>query len=243
MIVTKNSRGWNIFFHRAHALLAYKIGMNLKSKFWPLPIFRLDGLAAITDHDNGQPGWHRNDNLTDSGAPLDYRQRKIPALKETKDLIERCLYKSSFMTLMVSMHCTSLYKDQEEKQVKDFLNEQKKLQKVIRENLQLNEEDLKASYLVLRFCDELSLTLCQGDVPKNERKIQLEPLPGLAENYLLQDQNGVLRLETWIFEKSEVQLTGEYYQTKKLSYKSDKELIDELPLGQPKYLTFNFQKT
>lgn len=85
------------------------------------------------------------------------------------------------------MHCTSLYKDQEGKQVKDFLNEQKKLQKLIRENLQLNQEDLNVSYLVLRFCDELSLTLCQGDVPKNERKLQIEPLPGFTENCLLQD--------------------------------------------------------
>ncbi len=78
-------------FSSGSCALAYKIGMNLQSKFWPLPIFRLDGLAAITDHDNGQPDWHKNNNLTDSGAPLDYRQLKITALKETKDIIQQCL--------------------------------------------------------------------------------------------------------------------------------------------------------
>jgi hypothetical protein len=242
MIVTKNQKGWNIFFHRAHALLAFKIGMNLQSKFWPLPSYRLEGLSAITDHDNGQPDWHKQDNLTDAGAPLDYRQRKSTPLKETKELVERSLYKSSFMTLMISIHCCSLYKDQEEKQVKAFLNNQKKLQKTIRENLQLNEKDIEASYLVLRFCDELSLTLCQDDIPKNKRKIQLEPLPGLPENFLFRDKNGVLRFDNWIFEKSEVQLKTEFYQTKKLSYQSDKELIDELPMGSPKHLLFNFKK-
>lgn len=241
MIVTKNETGWNIFFHRAHALLAFKIGMNIKESLWPLPKYRLDGLSAITEHDNGQPDWNKRDNLTTAGAPLDFRQPSKLDLTKVKDLISNCLHKSAFVTLMVSMHCKSLYEEEKSKEIQKFVSEQKDLCKAIRKHLDIKLADSENCYKILRFCDELSLILCQGDIPKMERKIQVEPLPGIEKNFIRKDEEGFLRLDNWCFDSSEFTLTTEYYQTKKLSYNSDHELISELPLGNPNFLDFDFK--
>jgi len=242
MIVTKNLQGWNIFFHRTHALLAFKIGIHIKESFWPIPSYRLDGLSAITDHDNGQPKWKKRDNLTEAGAPKDFRQPSSMALKEVKSLINSCLHKSSFMSLMISMHCLSIYKEKKDKKVKDFLRELDNLSKSIIKHLNIKLADAESCYQILRFCDELSLLLCQDDIPKEGRKIQLEPLPGIKENFIREDENGILRLDHWCFDSSEFTLSSEYYKTKKLSYDSDHELISELPLGQPEFIRFDFKK-
>lgn len=242
MIVTKNLKGWNIFFHRAHALLAFKIGMNIKESFWPIPRFRLDGLSAITVHDDGQPDWNKKDNLTKAGAPLDYRQRSVMAIKEVNLMINRSLYKSAFMTLMISMHCRSIYKDQKGKEIEKFMVEQEALCMSILKHLAIDITDAEGCYQVVRFCDELSLMLCQGDVPTQGRKIQLEPLPGIDENFIKKDDEGILRLNEWCFDTPEFAISAEYYTTKKLSYDSDQELIAELSLGNPNFTKFEFKK-
>ncbi|MEP0714081.1 MAG: DUF3891 family protein, partial [Algoriphagus sp.] len=204
--------------------------------------YRLDGLSAITDHDDSQADWHKSDNLTDAGAPLDYRQAGQMKIKEVKKMIENCLHKSAFMTLMVSMHCLSIYKDQKGKAVKSFMDDQKDLCQFIQSHLHVTNADAEKSYRILRFCDELSLMLCQQDIPTNSRKIQLEPLPGIEENFIHLDENGILRLDHWCFESSEFTLSGEYYRTKKLSYTSDAELIAELKLGNPLFTHYKFKK-
>ncbi|PZX53516.1 uncharacterized protein DUF3891 [Algoriphagus ratkowskyi] len=242
MIVTKNPGGWNIFFHRSHALLAFKIGFKMSESLWPLPEYRLDGLSAITDHDNGQPKWNKSDNLTKAGAPLDFRQPSPMHLKYVKSLISECLHKSAFMTLMVSMHCCSIYKNQSSKEVVKFLRELEELSETIGKHLNLKKEDINECYRIVRFCDELSLTLCQGDLPKMGRKIQVEPLPGMEENFISKDEDGIITLDNWCFDQSEFKLSAEFYTAKKLKYISDHELISEIPLGKPMFEEFYFKK-
>ena len=55
MIVSPLDKGWKIFFHKAHALLAMAIGMNLNSKIWPLPNYWAAGIESIGEHDNNWP--------------------------------------------------------------------------------------------------------------------------------------------------------------------------------------------
>ena len=217
MIVTKNLEGWNIFFHMTHALLAFKIGMNIKEK------------------------WNKRDNLTQAGAPKDYRQPSPMAFNEVKLLMSSCLHKSAFMSLMVSIHCRSIYKDKKGKKIGKFISDQEALCDSIIKHLEITSDQAEASYQILRFCDELSLMLCQDDVPKESRKIQLEPIPGIDENFIRKDVNGYLRLDHWCFNPSEFTLFSEYYQTKKLSYNSDNELISELTLGKPNFINFEFK--
>lgn len=242
MIVTKNSQGWNIIFHKAHALLAFKIGMKIKESVWPNLEYRLEGLSAITEHDDSQAEWNKRDNLTALGAPADYRQSGQMKIKEVQKMIDGCLHKSAFMTLMVSMHCLSIYKDQKGKAVKKFLSDQEDLTASILSHLKISRDDAKKSYLILRFCDELSLMLCQKDIPKNKRKIETEPLPGIKENFIWMDEGGILRMDTWCFDESEFTLKCEYYTTQKLSYASDAELAGELNFGNPHYDSYTFKK-
>jgi len=242
MIVTKNLKGWNIFFHRTHALLAFKIGIYIKESLWPLPEYRMDGLSAITDHDNCQPKWNKRDHLTEAGAPKDYRQPSPMALKRVKLLMSSCLHKSAFMSLMVSMHCRSIYKDKKGKEIEKFIKEQEALCQSIMEHLDITQIKAEGCYQILRFCDELSLILCQGDIPKSAKKIQLEPLQGIEENFIKKDENGILRLDHWCFDSLEFTIFSEYYETKKLGYDSDNELSSEIPYGNPHFINFEFKE-
>jgi hypothetical protein len=242
MIVTKNTQGWNIYFHKAHALLAFKIGMKIKESVWPDLNYRLEVLSAITEHDDSQADWNKSDNLTPLGAPVDYRQSGQMKITEVQNMIDRCLQKSAFMTLMISIHCVSIYKEQESKSVKKFLSDQEDLCQSILSHLKISRKDAEDYYLILRFCDELSLMLCQQDIPKPTRKIELDPLPGISENYIWSDEEGILRMDNWCFDEPEFILTGEHYTTQKLSYSSDAELVGELPLGKPLFTSYTFKK-
>nr|WP_281261363.1 DUF3891 family protein [Chamaesiphon polymorphus] len=69
MIVNLTDNGWEIIYHRAHALLAAQI-----AGYWQTPddTTRLvDTIAAIAHHDDLEREWEGN-HLTKAGAPLDF---------------------------------------------------------------------------------------------------------------------------------------------------------------------------
>ena len=96
MIVSPINKGWEIIFHKAHALLAMDIGLKLDTSLWPIPKYWAAGMESIGEHDNNQPLWHKRNNLTESGAPLDYRQREAVNLEQSKVCL-RQLTKGEFL--------------------------------------------------------------------------------------------------------------------------------------------------
>jgi hypothetical protein len=72
MIVNLQSDGWEIIYHRAHALLAAQIAghWDLSKKTYRL----YETIAAIAHHDNLEKEWEEN-QLTEAGAPA---RRRCP---------------------------------------------------------------------------------------------------------------------------------------------------------------------
>jgi len=69
MIVNLQTDGWEIIYHRAHALLAAQI-----AGYWDIckNSSRLyETIAAISHHDDLEKEWEGN-QLTAAGAPLDF---------------------------------------------------------------------------------------------------------------------------------------------------------------------------
>lgn len=76
MIVNQHQKGWEVIYHRAHALLAAEIAAqwNVKER----PMRWLETIAAISHHDDLEKEWEGK-HITDAGAPLDFT-----LIKDTK---------------------------------------------------------------------------------------------------------------------------------------------------------------
>jgi hypothetical protein len=69
MIVNQTKNGWEIIYHRAHALLAAQIGGQWDKTKAPAHFY--ETIAAISHHDDLEKEWE-DAQLTDAGAPLDF---------------------------------------------------------------------------------------------------------------------------------------------------------------------------
>lgn len=242
MIVSPIEKGWEIIFHKAHALLAMDIGLNLQSRFWPIQKYWAAGMESIGEHDNGQPKWKDRDNLTASGAPLDYRQRGEVDLKQAKAVSTSAKYKSSFIVLMVSTHFQKLYGKSKEPEVQKFLKASKKSYEEILLNLKLKKEEVSQCYEFLRFCDDLSLALCQNDFENVKEPVEIDAISSDKKIQLFRHQDGEFQIEPWIFEKDEIAFYMDYFTTNTNFYSKDEELKNDLDLLHPLEKIFVFKK-
>lgn len=241
MIVAEFENGWEIYFHKAHALLAMDIGLSIDHCFWPERKYLASGLESIGEHDNGQPRWNERDNLTKSGAPLDYRNRDQVDLKQAKMVVRQAQYKSSFIAVMVSLHCQNLYQNSSDLDVQEFLAEQKSLRNQYRLHLKLEEKTILQSYEFLRFCDDLSLALCQKEI-LHQDEIQIGPIVGEDKIRLSARNDGSFTLSPWVFFEKELVFPIDYYRTTKQFFISDDDLKQDIALEKPLSREFIFRK-
>jgi hypothetical protein len=68
-IVNPIKSGWEIIYHRAHALLAAQLAGQWQRKNAPARLY--ETLAAISQDGDLEKEWEE-DNLTDAGAPMDF---------------------------------------------------------------------------------------------------------------------------------------------------------------------------
>lgn len=242
MIVKRHQKGWEIYFHRAHALLAMKLGMQLKKELWKADGFLAEGLSAITEHDDGQQDWVYSKHLNEANAPLDYRDEDRNDLRQAVKAVNNALHKSTFIALMVSRHCHELYKDLGTSNAENFISEQKNIRKQLRKHLNLNKKTVDAAYMYVRWCDELSLLLCQGDIPGENRKIEVRPLPEIDMVSVSRADDGTFCMHPWCFEAEEVALSVEHFIVEQLTFKNDKELKESFELTSPEVKKFVFKK-
>ena len=241
MIVAEFEKCWEIYFHKAHALLAMDIGLSIDHKFWPIRKYLAAGLESIGEHDNGQPRWHQRDNLTEKGTPLDYRERTEVDLKQAKSVVNQTQYKSSFVAIMVSLHCQNLYQESTDPDVQKFLAEQKNLRDQYMIHLGTDSQKILQSYQFLRFCDDLSLALCQKEFLQS-KEIPIKPITGKEQIILRTRDDGSFILSPWIFFEEQLVFPIEYYRTSKKFFSSDDELKKDIKLESPLSREFVFRK-
>ena len=242
MIVAPVEPGWEIYFHKAHALLAMDIGLAIDHRYWPMRKYLAAGLESIGEHDNAQPSWNGRDNLTEAGAPLDYRDRKKVDLKQASAVVRSAQYKSSFMAIMVSLHCQNLYRDSTDKDVIEFLDKQRRLRNQYEVHLSLDSKAVLQSYEFLRFCDDISLALCQDEISRRD-EIPIEPIIGDEKISLKAEKEGSFTLKPWVFFEDELVFPVEFFRTTKRFFGSDGELKQDIALDKPLVREFVFRKS
>jgi hypothetical protein len=241
MIVTEIEKGWEIYFHKAHALLAMDIGLAIDHSFWPVRKYLAAGLESIGEHDNAQPRWNGRDNLTETGAPLDYRDRREVDIRQAQAVVQSAQYKSSFMAIMVSLHCHNLYQDSADEEVQDFLAKQRQLREQYAIHLDLDAPAIHQSYEFLRFCDDLSLAICQNDIVCRG-EVTIDPITGDVKIHVRVREDGSFTLSPWIFFEEELVFPVEYYRTSKKFFAYDRELKEDVSLERPFRREFVFRK-
>jgi hypothetical protein len=101
MIVNLQGDGWEIIYHRAHALLAAQIASAWHLKDSSPSI--IDTIAAISHHDDLEKEWEEN-LLTPAGVPMDFTLEKQTPIKKLSKHIEDSLYRGRWVALLTSMH-------------------------------------------------------------------------------------------------------------------------------------------
>lgn len=229
MIVNQTREGWEIIYHRAHALLAAQI-----ASAWHRPdrVERVaETIAAIAQHDDLEREW-QGDHLTPAGAPLDFTlSDAAPGFVEPwRRLIEGARYRGRWVALLTSMHVSFLTAPQagQDKTLDAFRADLDAQQKGWRKELGVTKEEAERSYAFLQWCDRLSLILCQRQLPDRERRLEISPGPDGVVYDLWQRADGVVVVEPWPFRADGLALSVDACTLQQLSFASSEELVAAL---------------
>ncbi len=223
MIVKSIPTGWEIIYQRAHGLLAAKLAFQWKIAERP-PHF-VETLLAIAEHDDGIPESRTPENLTEAGAPKDFKILGHSA-EQYRNVMEIATSKSRWNALMTSMHTTFLYEDKqyEDADIKEFVEEQHKLQKELRKEFKISRKEAETHYRFVEWCDALSLLLCMGQIQPEQRRMDVSVGPDGKMYQIWQDEKENIRLEPWPFETSSFEISTEYRELQQLKFKNADEL-------------------
>ena len=228
MIVNLTDDGWEIIYHRAHALLAAQI-----AGYWDTSddTSRLvDTIAAIAHHDDLEREW-QGDHLTKAGAPLDFtlggEDFSVAPLYEH---IENALYRGRWVALLVSMHMSFLSEGKrgEMPELDRFLDKQIDLRQTWRESLGISEADAETAYAKMQCCDRLSLILCQQQIPDGERWLEIAKGPTGEQHDIIQRGDKTLTVKPWPFKDEKFTVRVDASHLTQMKFQSDEELVESL---------------
>lgn len=242
MIANLTETGWEIIYHRAHALLAAQLGGQWKRSKTPIRLY--ETIAAISHHDDLEKEWEEN-ILTPAGAPLDFTLDKETSLPKIKGLTQNSLYRGRWVAMLISMHMSYLNEGKrgESPELDEFLDEQLANQKQWREELGISKEDAEAAYAFFQWCDRLSLILCSRELPAGERALEIGVGPDGKRYDIVQDSNQFVTVTPWPFEEEKFTVNVEASYLDKIEFDSNQEIKEALQKAQKKMLEWTFVKS
>ncbi|AFY49224.1 hypothetical protein Nos7524_3431 [Nostoc sp. PCC 7524] len=242
MIVNATQNGWEVIYHRAHALLAAQLAGQWRRKNSPLRIY--ETLAAISHHDDLEKEWEE-DNLTEAGAPRDFTMSKDTSVEKLADLVSNARYRGRWVTLLISKHLSRLNEPKrgESPELNQFLDEQLHNQQRWREELGLQTEDVDAAYAFMQWCDRLSLILCQHELPADERFLEISQGPDGQRYDIMQRSDHLVTVQPWPFEDDKFTVNIEAYNLEQVKFDSNAELTQALQQAPIKVLEWTFIKS
>ncbi|MBE9179430.1 DUF3891 family protein [Oculatella sp. LEGE 06141] len=241
MITHLTESGWEIIYHRAHALLAAQIAGQWRRADAPPRLY--ETLAAISHHDDLEREWE-GDHLTESGAPLDFRLGTQSSIDKLYDLVDSARYRGRWVALLTSMHLSFLNESKRGDSAKmdKFLDDQLTLQAELRTALGIPKDEAAAAYAFMEWCDQLSLILCQKRLPADERALEISTLPDGTRYDVLQLSNGYITVQPWCFESEKFVVNVEACYLSHVTFKDNKALSKALQAAPIKELTWTFVK-
>lgn len=241
MIVNQTETGWEIIYHRAHALLAAEIAGKWHQKDRPERL--IETVAAISHHDDLEREWEGN-QLTPAGTPLDFTLDKEIAVERLNNLITNARYRGRWVAMLISMHNSFLYEGMRGKsaELDEFLDKQKELQKQWQQSLQLTKEEAEKAYAFMQWCDRLSLILCMRQLPDGERYLEISSGPDGKRYDVIQRSDQSVYVNPWPFKEPEFTVEVEASYLSQVKFNADAELTQALKQAPIKVLEWKFMK-
>lgn len=244
MIVSLAQDGWDVIYHRAHALLAAQLAGQWRRTDAPIRLF--ETIAAISHHDDLEKEWKGN-HLTESGAPLDFTLGKSSpegSLKAVKKHIEDSRYRGRWVTLLISMHVCFLNQDSRDlsEDWRQFLDDQIQAQDQWRQELGVTQAETERCYQFMQWCDRLSLILTQRQIPEDGRALEITHAIDQQRYDLKELENGHLSVDPWPFEADKFTVNVDSAHLSQLQYENDESLTAALKQAPVASLEWTFAK-
>ncbi|MDZ7958537.1 MAG: DUF3891 family protein [Aulosira sp. DedQUE10] len=242
MIVNATQNGWEIIYHRAHALLAAQLAGQWRRKNAPARLY--ETLAAISHHDDLEKEWEE-DILTEGGAPMDFTLNTETDVEKIANLVKNARYRGRWVALLISKHMSRLSESKrgESPELDKFLDEQLQNQERWGKELGIEKTDVDAAYAFMQWCDRLSLILCQQELPADERWLEISKGPEDQRYDIMQRSNRLVTVNPWPFEDEKFTVNIEACDLSQLKFKSSAELSQALQQAPLKILEWTFVKS
>jgi hypothetical protein len=242
MIVNQHPDGWEIIYHRAHALLAAQIAGFWRQDRNSNKLY--ETIAAIAHHDDLEKEWE-GDQLTPAGAPLDFTLERENEIDQLERHAHEALYKGRWVAMLISMHLCFLNQGKEgtDPEVDNFLQEQRRLQEQWRDELDLTKDETLGAYDFMRWCDRLSLILCQKQIPVGGRKLEIITDYKGQSYEVSRSESGNLTVDPWPFEPDQCCVSVDACYLDQLKFTSNEELTEALKTAPRRSLSWTFAQT
>jgi hypothetical protein len=226
VIVNQHEKGWEVIYHRAHALLAAQLAGHWNRDNAPTRLY--ETIAAISHHDDLEKEWEGN-QLTPAGTPLDFTLDKSTSLKKLRELTKNALYRGRWVALLISMHMSFLNEGKrgESAEFDSFLDEQIENQEQWRRQLKLTKKEVESAYAFMQMFDRLSLILCKRELPVGERALEIAKGPGGQRYDVIQLNDEKVTVKPWPFEESFTVNVEACYLTQ-VKFESNEEFTEAL---------------
>lgn len=239
MIVHLTENGWEIIYHRAHALLAAQIAGHWRKEKVPKRFY--ETLAAIAQHDDLEREWEQ-DRLTKAGAPLDFTLDRESSIEHLTKLIEGAFYRGRWVALMTSMHTSFLNESRRGTSAEwdSFLDQLCQQQKQWQKELGATKEEVDKTYTFMRWCDRLSLILCQRQLPANERALEITNGPDGKRYEIVERSDGYLNVTPWPFDEEKFTVNVEASCISEVTFPDNDALTQALKQARIEVLEWTF---
>lgn len=241
MIVNQFQLGWEVIYHRAHALLAAEIaGHWLPNK---RPLRWLQTIAAISHHDDLAKEWEGN-HLTKAGAPLDFTLETKINLEKLQQHADNARYRGRWVAMLISMHISFLTEGKrgESPELDNFLDQQLQHQVQWQKELKITKDDAAEAYAFFQWCDRLSLILCNRELPAGERALEIAKTADGQRYDLMEHSNGNITVMPWPFLEDKFTVNIEACYLEQLKFDSNDELTEALQTAKIDTIEWNFVK-
>jgi hypothetical protein len=243
MIANQDEKGWEIIYHRAHALLAAQIAGNWRKNDRPRRI--VETVAAISHHDDLEKEWEGN-HLTEVGTPLDFTLIKgVPQgedIEKLRQFINNSRYRGRWVAMLISMHVSFLTEGNrgQSSEIDSFLDEQLQQQQQWREELGISKEEAAQTYAFFQLCDRLSLILCNRQLPVGERILEIGK-DGEGQRYdVIQTKDQTVNVKPWPFEEEKFTVNVEAAYLNQVVFENNDAFAQALQAAPIKTLEWTF---
>ncbi|WP_404787801.1 DUF3891 family protein [Altericista sp. CCNU0014] len=241
MIVNPLPDGWQIIYHRAHAMLAAQIAGQWRRKDAPPRLY--ETIAAISHHDDLEKEWEEN-NLTSAGAPRDFTMDAETPYELLQKHLEGALYRGRWVALLNSMHLCRLNQSAKGKSAEAdaFLKQQLENQKQCRKELKISKADVDKAYAFMQWCDRLSLILCQQQLPDDERALEISKGHDDKRYDVVRFANDLITVTPWCFEDDRFTVNVEASILNEVKFADNASLTESLKKAPRTILEWTFVK-